>query len=145
MQPDRPAQGRQHRGGRTATPEPRSVTPRYLSLAWRFARRELRSGLSGFRIFFACLVLGVGAIAGVGSLAQALLQGMAGQGSVLLGGDVAVDIVHRPATPQERAFFAAHGRVAETVSMRAMAYALKNGAEAERQLIELKAVGSAYP
>jgi putative ABC transport system permease protein len=121
------------------------VTPTGIALAWRFARRELRSGLSGFRIFFACLVLGVGAIAGVGSLAQALLQGMAGQGSVLLGGDVAVDLVHRPATPQEQAFFAAHGRVAKTVSMRAMAYALKNGAEAERQLIELKAVGNAYP
>jgi putative ABC transport system permease protein len=121
------------------------VTPRYLSLAWRFARRELRSGLSGFRIFFACLVLGVGAIAGVGSLAQALLQGMAGQGSVLLGGDVAVDLVHRPATPQERSFFTAHGKVSETISMRAMAYALRNGAEAERQLIELKAVDSPYP
>jgi putative ABC transport system permease protein len=34
-------------------------------LALRFARREVRSRLSGFRIFFACLVLGVAAIAGV--------------------------------------------------------------------------------
>ena len=116
-----------------------------VALAWRFARRELRSGLSGFRIFFACLVLGVGAIAGVGALAQALLQGMSGQGRVLLGGDVAVNLVHRPATPQEQAFFAAHGRVSGTVSMRAMAYALKNGTEAERQLIELKAVDGNYP
>jgi putative ABC transport system permease protein len=116
-----------------------------MALAWRFARRELRSGLSGFRIFFACLVLGVGAIAGVGSLAQALLHGMSAQGRVLLGGDVAVNLVHRPATMQEQAFFAAHGRVSETVSMRAMASALKNGTEAERQLIELKAVDGAYP
>jgi putative ABC transport system permease protein len=116
-----------------------------VSLAWRFARRELRSGLSGFRVFFACLVLGVGAIAGVGSLSQALLQGMSGQGRVLLGGDVAVDLVHRPATAEEHAFFAAHGRVSETVSMRAMAYALKGGVEAERELIELKAVDRAYP
>lgn len=37
-----------------------------LSLAARLARRELRGGLAGFRIFFACLVLGVAAIAGVG-------------------------------------------------------------------------------
>jgi putative ABC transport system permease protein len=59
-----------------------------LSLAARLARRELRGGLAGFRIFFACLVLGVAAIAGVGSLADAMLAGMASQGSVLLGGDV---------------------------------------------------------
>ena len=114
-------------------------------LAIRFARRELRSGLSGFRIFFACLVLGVAAIAGVGSLAQALLQGMSSQGRVLLGGDVAVGLVHRPATPQERAFLDARGTVSATVSMRAMAYAIKNRTEGERQLIELKAVDSNYP
>ena len=34
-----------------------------IALAARWARRELRSGLAGFRIFFACLVLGVAAIA----------------------------------------------------------------------------------
>jgi putative ABC transport system permease protein len=116
-----------------------------LALAARLARRELRSGLSGFRIFFACLVLGVTAIAGVGSLADALLTGLATQGRVLLGGDVAVGIVHRAATEGERAFLARYGRTSETISMRGMAYALKNGKEADRQLIELKAVDGAYP
>src|SRR5271167_876557 len=33
------------------------------SYALRLARRELRGGIAGFRIFLACLVLGVGAIA----------------------------------------------------------------------------------
>ncbi|HEY5048330.1 MAG TPA: FtsX-like permease family protein, partial [Rhizomicrobium sp.] len=54
-------------------------------------------------------------------------------------------LVQRPATTQELVFFAARGKVSETVSMRAMAYALKNATAAERQLIELKAVDSAYP
>lgn len=31
-----------------------------LRLAWRFALRELRGGLKGFRIFLACLALGLG-------------------------------------------------------------------------------------
>lgn len=114
-------------------------------LALRWARREMRSGLSGFRIFFACLVLGVAAVAGVGSLSSALLTGLALEGRTLLGGDVAVHLVHRPAAPAERAFLAARGRVAETVSMRAMAYALQGGVAGERQLIELKAVDRAYP
>jgi putative ABC transport system permease protein len=114
-----------------------------LALAWRFARRELRGRLSGFRIFFACLVLGVAAIAGVGSLADAMLTGLAEQGRVLLGGDVSVQIVHRQADADERAFLAHQGRVSQTISMRAMAYALKGGKE--RQLIELKAVDGLYP
>jgi putative ABC transport system permease protein len=115
------------------------------ALAARLARRELRSGLSGFRIFFACLVLGVAAIAGVGSLSDALLTGMATQGRVLLGGDVAVQLVHRETTPQEYAFLAHRGKVAEVVLMRGMAYAIKQGAEADRSLIEIKGVDSAYP
>src|SRR3954451_18290489 len=115
------------------------------ALAARLAHRDLRSGFSGFRIFFACLVLGVAAIAGVGSMAQALLTGLASQGRELLGGDVSVELVHRAATAKERAFLSRYGRVSEITSMRAMAYALKNGREGERQLIELKAVDPAYP
>ena len=37
-----------------------------LAIAARFARRELRGGLRGIRIFLACLALGVAAIAAVG-------------------------------------------------------------------------------
>ncbi|MEJ1970682.1 MAG: FtsX-like permease family protein [Rhizomicrobium sp.] len=116
-----------------------------LRLAFVFARREMRLRLAGFRIFFACLALGVTAIAGVGSLSQAFLTGLSEQGRVLLGGDVVVHLVHREAGADELAYMKAHGRISETVSMRAMAYALKNGAEAERQLVELKAVDAAYP
>src|SRR6185503_9993165 len=109
-----------------------------LLLALRLARREMRSGLSGFRIFFACLVLGVAAIAGVGSLSQAFLTGLADNGRTLLGGDVGIRLVHRETTPQEHAFLASYGRVSEHMSLRGMAYAIKNGKEEERQLVELK-------
>ena len=104
------------------------------------ARRELRGGLKGFRIFFLCLLLGTAAIAGVESLSDAFLTGLRDQGQTLLGGDVAVHLVHRPATPQEQAFLTRYGRVSSNVSMRAMAYALRDGRQAERQLVELKAV-----
>src|SRR5436305_8907201 len=97
------------------------------ALAARLAHRELRSGFSGFRIFFACLVLGVAAIAGVGSLAQAMLTGLTAGGRELLGGDVSVELVHRATTPAEHAFLSRYGHVSEAASMRAMAYALKNG------------------
>lgn len=114
-------------------------------LALIFARREMRSGFSGFRIFFACLVLGVMAVGGVGSLSQAFLTGLSQQGSVLLGGDASVHLVHRTANANELSFLKSAGRVSQTASLRAMAYALKNGEADERQLIELKAVDGAYP
>ncbi|HEX4294072.1 MAG TPA: FtsX-like permease family protein [Rhizomicrobium sp.] len=114
-----------------------------IALALRLARRELRSGLSGFRIFFASLVLGVMAIAAVGSLSEAFLAGLSQQGRVLLGGDVSVGLVHRQTTAAEHAFLARYGRVSETVSMRAMAYAV--GAQDDRQLVELKAGDDLYP
>jgi putative ABC transport system permease protein len=116
-----------------------------IALAMRLARRELRSGFSGFRIFFASLVLGVAAIAAVGSLADALLGGIAENGRVLLGGDVAIELVHRPMARAELQFVQSKGTVSQTASMRAMAYALTRGTAGARQLIELKAVDAAYP
>ncbi|HET7083615.1 MAG TPA: FtsX-like permease family protein [Rhizomicrobium sp.] len=111
-------------------------------LALCFARRELRGGFAGFRIFFLCLMLGAAAISGVESLSDAFLTGLKDQGQVLLGGDVSVSLVHRPASVEERAFLEAQGKVSEALSMRAMVYARDNSA---RQLIELKGVDSRWP
>ena len=47
-----------------------------LSLAFRLALREMRGGLKGFRVFLACLTLGVAAVAAVGSLRSAIEQGL---------------------------------------------------------------------
>lgn len=56
-----------------------------MRLALRFARRELRSGIAGFRIFLACLALGVAAIAASGSTAEAFRQGLASQAREKIG------------------------------------------------------------
>jgi putative ABC transport system permease protein len=111
-------------------------------LALRFARRELRGGFAGFRIFFFCLLLGSAAIAGVESLSDAFLTGLQDQGQVLLGGDVSVNLVHRAASDEELKFLNAQGRVSRALSMRAMAYARDNTA---RQLVELKGVDERWP
>jgi putative ABC transport system permease protein len=113
-----------------------------LRLALRFARRELRGGFAGFRIFFLCLVLGSAAISGVESLSDAFLTGLQDQGQVFLGGDVSVNLVHRAATSAERTFLDAQGKVSEALSMRAMAYARDNNG---RQLVEVKAVDDRWP
>jgi len=104
----------------------------------------------GFRIFLACLALGVGAIAAVGSLAAGMRAGLAEDGRALLGGDVEFRLIHRPATAAERAWLEGQGRVSATLQMRAMAYAAagSGGAAPEsspRALVELKAVDGRYP
>jgi len=110
-------------------------------LVLRLATRELRAGLAGFRVFLACIALGVMAIAGVGSFARGLADGLARDGRVILGGDVAFSLIHREANPEERAFLATIGRVSLAATMRAMARV----ADGRAALVEIKAVDDAYP
>src|SRR5579859_3651831 len=113
-----------------------------LLLATRLMRRELRGGLRGFWIFLACLTLGVAVIAGVGSLAAGIRAGLERDARAMLGGDVDVNLVLRPASETEQRYLDQSGRVSEVIGMRAMARRDDNAA---RSLIELKAVDGAYP
>jgi putative ABC transport system permease protein len=110
--------------------------------AFSLALRELRGGVRGFRIFLACLVLGVGAIAGIGSLSTAVGSAIHDDARILFGGDVAARLVHREADPAERQFLEASGEVSKIALLRAMAVSPDG---ALHTLIELKAVDTAYP
>ncbi|HJR56389.1 MAG TPA: FtsX-like permease family protein [Rhizomicrobium sp.] len=116
-----------------------------LRLALKFARRELRGGLKGFRVFFLCLLLGAGAISGVETLSSAFLGSLRDQGQTILGGDISASVVHQPIDARAQQFLAARGTVSKSATMRAMAYALRDGNIGERQLVELKAVDSRWP
>ena len=96
---------------------------RAASLALRYALRELRGGLRGFYVFIACIALGVMAIAGVGSVAASLGEGLAREGRTLLGGDAAFSLIQREAQPGEVAFLRARGEVSVAATLRAMARA----------------------
>jgi len=50
-------------------------------LLFKLALRELRGGIRGFYVFIACVAIGVMAIAGVGSIAQGLTEGLARAGA----------------------------------------------------------------
>jgi putative ABC transport system permease protein len=114
---------------------------RLRALPLRYALRELRSGLRGFYVFIACIALGVMAIAGVGSVASSLSEGLAREGRTLLGGDVAFSLIQREAKPNEIAFLRARGMVSVAATLRAMAQA----PDGKPALVELKAVDRAYP
>jgi putative ABC transport system permease protein len=110
-------------------------------LALRYAVRELRGGLRGFGVFIACIALGVMAIAGVGSVAQGLADGLAQAGSTILGGDLNFALVQREATDAERHFLDAHGTVSVVATLPTMARA----EDGRTTLVEIKAVDSVYP
>jgi putative ABC transport system permease protein len=115
------------------------TSPRALPL--RLALRDMRNGLRGFYVFIGCIALGVAAIAGVGSLAGSLADGLAREGQAILGGDLQFSLIHRRIEPAERAFMARHGRVSLAGTMRAMA---RTG-DGNAALVEIKAVDGAYP
>lgn len=118
-----------------------SSTSSGLALAWRIARREMRTGLRGFRVFLACLALGVASIAAVGSLSQSVTNGLMADARVLLGGDVSVLMQHLPIEDTERQYLAQRSQaLSSVVEMKAMAQT-----DSHRALVELKAVDGLYP
>ena len=112
-----------------------------MSLAWRLALRDLRRGGRGLFLLALCLFLGTAALAGIGSLSASLLAALDAQGRQMLGGDVELSVSQRRATVEETAAFAATGRVAEVVSLRAMA-STPGGAPV---LVDLRGVDGAWP
>lgn len=113
-----------------------------MPLSFRLARREMRTGIKGFRIFLACLILGVASIAGVGSLRQSILDGLHDEGRVLLGGDVELRLGTRRASAEELSYLNIRGTVSEATEMRAMGRAATGG---DSLMIELKAIDELYP
>src|SRR5271167_582765 len=125
----------------TIVAETQAPNRRPASLPLRYALRELRGGLRGFYVFIACIALGVMAIAGVGSVAASLAEGLAREGRTLLGGDVAFSLFQREAKSDEVAFLRSRGDVSVTASLRGMARA----DDGRLALVEIKAVDGNYP
>lgn len=125
-------------------PPPQSRPIDQNRLAGRLAWREARGGLGPLRLLFVCLLLGVFALAGVGSLATAITKGLAAEGQTLLGGDVEARLTQRAPTGAERAALARFGVVSDSIRMRAMVR--YDTAGDDRQLLaELKAVDARWP
>ncbi len=113
-----------------------------LQSAARLARRELRGGLRGFRIFLACIILGVAAIAFVGTIRESIRTGLSAEGATLLGGDAEMTFTYRFATDAERDWMAENAlESSEIIDFRSMATVL----DGDRTLTQVKAVDGAYP
>ncbi len=113
--------------------------------AARIARREMRGGIRGFRVFLACLAMGVAAIAAIGSVRESIQTGLDAQGARLLGGDAEIQLTYRFADAAERAWMESISTtLSEIVDFRSMAV-FETGADTLRGLTQIKAVDAAYP
>ncbi len=111
-------------------------------LAWRLARRELRSGFAGSFVFLACLTLGVAAIAAVGVINAGVLEGLEEDSTALLGGDLKIESTNRPVDDTVlEGLVPAEARRSDVVRTNGMAY----GRDDRRVVVGLKVVDDAYP
>ena len=99
--------------------------------------------MRGFRVFLACLILGVATTAAVGSLGEALKAGLARDARTILGGDVELMQFSQPLAQAATDYLDTNTTaLSHVVTMRGMAHA-EDGSR--RSLVELKAVDGAYP
>ncbi|MBB6308524.1 ABC transporter permease [Xanthobacter tagetidis] len=124
-----------------SAPAGRAAARSLMPAAIAFALRELRGARQGFTVFLLCLALGVAAIAGIGSFARALTEGLDREGRSILGGDASFTLTQREASEMELGFLSGHGEVNRVATLRAMA----RTAAGDAALAELKAVDPNYP
>lgn len=110
------------------------------STAWTIARRDLSARFRGLRLLLACLFLGVGALAAIGTLTGAIEDELKSRGQTILGGDVQIEVWQRAASAAERAELERLGKVSGGVRLQAMASSGETVVP-----IELKAVDKAWP
>lgn len=113
-----------------------------IRLAWRLAVRDLYGRKGGLLIVLLCLTVGVGSIAGIGSLRAALSQGIAESSRSILGGDLALSTGLGPLPPAVATWFAQRGAiVSQTVETRSILIAPSG----HRILVAARAVSPGWP
>ena len=117
-----------------------------LPLPLKFALKELKSGISGFKIFIVCIALGVASIAGVSSINNSIRYAVNQDAQKLLGGDIQGRKTYNPITQKEEEVFESYGQVSRQIVMRSMAKNMNDDNEfLQTSLIDLKAVDNLYP
>ena len=128
------------RTGRSRSRAGRRFTTGYVLLALRIARRELRGAAGGFVFLVVGIAIGTAAIAAIGLMSAAVLDGMRDSAQDSIGGDVSLRLYHRPPPQAHLQAFRKAGALDLVAELRAPATRAGRSA-----LVELKAIGDSYP
>lgn len=114
------------------------------SLNVRYALRELRSGVRGFYIFIACLLLGVAMMTAVESLSRGFSDSLRHDGRQILGGDIVIRTAHKPLKDEVLQYLqnGMQAKISITTETRAMA---RSEDTDKATIVEIKAVDNAWP
>lgn len=110
--------------------------------AFHLAMRESRGGFHGFRVFALALILGVFAIAAVGSLSAAFLAGLDKEQRRLLDGDYEITAIDTTFSDDFVEWLRGQGEVSFVTNAQLMVHASDKDT---RSVVQLKAVDDAYP
>lgn len=112
----------------------------YVLLALRIARRELRGSAGGFIFLVVGIAIGTAAIAAIGLMSAAVLDGMRDSARDSIGGDVSLRLYHRPPPQAHLQAFRKAGALDLVAELRTSATRAGRST-----LVELKAIGDSYP
>jgi putative ABC transport system permease protein len=111
-----------------------------VSAGLKLGRRDLAHGVGGLWLLLACLTIAVAGLSAVTSLSSAIGSTIESQARELLGGDLALSVAQRSATPEERAEIARLGTVRESITLRSTAQIGEQTA-----LVDLSGVDEGWP
>jgi putative ABC transport system permease protein len=110
-------------------------------LDWmRIGLLDLRGDLRRFGVLIACLALGTGTIAAVGSVGASLQAAVVRDATTLMGGNLEAARPDRDATPEELAFLSSFGQLTHVIDTNARGTSGDNSA-----FMDLLVVASNYP
>jgi putative ABC transport system permease protein len=110
-------------------------------MAWR----ETRGAGRHVVLVLVCIALGVAALVGVGTFAANLERTLGREARALMGGDVELRASRPPGTGATRELERVGGAGAVTTEIRELVGMARNPRDGASALVELKAVGAAYP
>ena len=114
------------------------------AVALRMAWRETRGAWRHVALFVTCIALGVAALVGVGSFAANLERTLGREARALMGGDLELRS-SRPLDGRAARELRALGDGAVTTEIRELVGMARTPRDGKSALVELKAVGAAYP
>ncbi len=116
-----------------------------IGLATKLALRDLSGGIRGLRILIACLVLGVAAIAAIGTVRESLKVGLTQEATTLLGGDAQIEFAYRFANGRELSWMSDKAASVSVVTDFRSMLTVEDDSTTVRGLTQVKSVDDAYP
>ena len=115
-------------------------------ICFKIAFREVKSCLKTFKALIFCLLLGVTGITSIGSVRDAIYNGISTQSKEITGGDASLRFTYRFAKKNEIEFIKKNSQTfSELTDFRSMIYFLNERKNENTSLIQIKGIDRNYP